>query len=579
MEKIKGFLNKKHSWILLGIIFLGIFLRVYNFAPWIHFELDQARDAILIDEAIDGGMGELTLLGPRAAGTMLRLGPAFYYLEYIGSVITGNTIVGSAGVVLFFSILSLPLFYVFLRRYFSERISLSLLAVFSTSLFLVTYSRFAWNPNLIPFFMLVVMYSLLRTVEAEEKKKGKWLVLTAVFFSLLVQFHFLALIISSGVAVLFLLYKRPKIQLKFWVAAVAVFFFVSSPMIINDIKTGGDNFSEFMGAVTEKSDESPVPLIEKLARNYSEHSFWHEVILTGYQDSDLPKLEKKKKGGYGVECDRYCRDHLVAGMLGFLIVTLGGILLIWRAFKEKHSIKKDFLVINLLVLFVSFVIFTPLSLDLSPRFFLIEIAIPFVFLGLIFENMKSIKGGKLLIAPAAAILVIFNISFVEIFFNELSVAGKENTEIGRDRILKQKTRITLEQQMAIIEYFKERYNENGYPIFLRGQNEFHRSFSYLLDKEGIFRDGISTTTIYEEGNYFLIVRSQSSMDSFQEKYGEKFEFTSKEEFGTLSVFGLSPKKDAITNKSFDLKELEKERDDEEDNGSEDAKRYKWNEIF
>jgi hypothetical protein len=576
MKKIKGFLKNKYAWILLGIIFLGVFLRAYNFSPWLHFELDQARDALLINEAVEDGIGNLPLLGPRAAGTMLRLGPAFYYLEYIGSLIVGDTVVGSAGVVLFFSVLSIPLFYVFSRRYFSKRISLALLAVFASSLFLVTYSRFAWNPNLIPFFILAMMYCLLRVVDHDEDKKGTWLIFAAIVFSFITHFHFLALIISSGVAGLFLLYKRPKIQLKFWIIAVAVFALISSPMLVNETKTGGDNFGEFVGAITKKSDESPVPLVEKFARNLNEHFFWHETILTGYQESDLPKLERKKSGGYGVECDRYCRDHMIAGLFGFAIVVLGGALLVWRIYKERNVSKKDFLVLNFLVFFVSFVIFTPLSFDLSPRFFLIECVAPFVFLGLVFEQMKRIKGGRHLIVPGAVILVVLNLSFVNIFFNQLNLANEENIDIGRDRILKQKTRITLEQQVAITDFMKKKSEENGFPVFHRGQNEFHRTFTYLLEKEGIVRDGISMSDIYEEGNYFLILRSQSSLDSYVEKYSEKFEFVSKKEFGTLTVFELSPRPESITEKSADIEELTQE---EEEPLDKKARRYKWNEIF
>lgn len=577
MQKAKKMLKNKYVWLIVVVILFGTFLRAYNFSPWLHFELDQSRDALFIDDAHENGIGNLPLLGPRAAGTLLRLGPAFYYLEYIGSLIVGETVVGSAAVILFFAILSLPLLYVFLTRYFSKRISVSLLAVFSTSLFLVTYSRFAWNPNLIPFFMLAMMYSLLRMADSEEKKKGKWLILSVISFSFITQLHFLALLISSGVLVLFLIYKRPKIELRFWIISIVIFALANVPMLVNEAKTGGENLNEFFGAVTKKSEESPVPFIEKLSRNYTEHSFWYETMLSGYQDAEFPKLEQKKKGGYGVKCDKYCREHLSWGFLGFLLFTLGGILLIWRVIKEKDVQKKDFLVINFLLLFISFVIFTPLSFDLSPRFFLIEAMIPFVFLGLVFERLEAMKKGKYVIVSGAVILVALNLYFVNIFFNEFSLANKENIEIKRDRILKQKTRITLEQQKAITEFMKEKSRENGYPVFHRGQSEFHRAFTYLLGKEGIVCDGISMSEIYEEGNYFLILRSQSNLDSYVEKYSEKFEFVSKREFGTLTVFELSPKRGAITKKSLDLEKLEKEREKSSDNVK--ARRYKWNEVF
>src|SRR3989344_2156954 len=105
---------------LLAILLLGFFLRAYNFSDWLHFELDQSRDARVIDAALVGGPGELTLLGPKAGGTFLRLAPGFYYLQYISGLIFGGTPSGIAVVVMLLSVCSLPFFYLLLRRYFRE---------------------------------------------------------------------------------------------------------------------------------------------------------------------------------------------------------------------------------------------------------------------------------------------------------------------------------------------------------------------------------------------------------------------------------------------------------------------------
>ena len=143
--------------LVLAVIFLiGLLLRIYHFSDWIHFELDQARDAYLIQRVMDSSPGELPLLGPRAAGSFLRLGPMFYYIEYVFSVMFNNVITGSAWAVLFFSVLSLPAAFIFFKKGFSNRTSFILTAILSFSVFMVAYSRFAWNPNLLPFFILLL---------------------------------------------------------------------------------------------------------------------------------------------------------------------------------------------------------------------------------------------------------------------------------------------------------------------------------------------------------------------------------------------------------------------------------------
>ena len=82
MKSWKEFIKKNQTVIILALILLGaIFVRTYNFSDWLYFKSDQVRDAKLSYEAFYGGPGELPLLGPRAAGTFLRLGPIFYYFS------------------------------------------------------------------------------------------------------------------------------------------------------------------------------------------------------------------------------------------------------------------------------------------------------------------------------------------------------------------------------------------------------------------------------------------------------------------------------------------------------------------
>ena len=129
--------------ILSLVIAVGIFLRVFHFSDWLHFELDQSRDVKLIEVAAKEGIASLPLLGPRAGGTFLRLGPVFYYMEYIGAKVAGATPAGVASSILLFGILAIPMFYLFSRRYFDKWSSLGLVAIFSSSLYLIIYSRFA----------------------------------------------------------------------------------------------------------------------------------------------------------------------------------------------------------------------------------------------------------------------------------------------------------------------------------------------------------------------------------------------------------------------------------------------------
>jgi len=574
-----NFIKNKYLWIFLAVFALGIFLRAYNFTPWLHFELDQSRDANLISEAVEKGAGELPLLGPRAAGSFLRLGPAFYYIEYIFAKIFGDTPQGSALAVLFFSILSIPLFYVFIARYFNKKLSLGLTLLFSVSLFMVTYSRFAWNPNLIPFFALAVSYFLLKAVDKKEKRKNWYLLASAIFLGILIQFHFLALIIAPLAIAIFLIIKRPKIKFKFWLASILAIIILNVPMIVNEIKTGGDNAKQFMEVVAKKSTKEKHTLVEKALENYLEHSLNYWTIISGSQSGELFRVESVNGSNikFDIKCDRSCRDNLLQGMLALLVFTAGLLSLAIKLAKERNIAKKDFLTFNAIYFAVAFIIFTPLAFKLSPRFFLVTAAIPFALLGLLLERFSYLAKDKNKTAIIIiAILAVLNLFFTYKFFEELRLAPSKNIEIGRDKILKQKTRITLEQQKQIVDYLESFYQKNNYPVFYKGQNEFHRAFAYLLDKRKIPRDGISKSKICRQGNYFLIIRAQSDIQYYRGKYENYFNFISKKEFGTLTVFKLTPKENSITKEAINPSELK--RDEAENNKREKSRRYRWKEI-
>ena len=153
----------KHKSLLLlvGIILLGVFLRTYHFTDWLQFSPDQARDATLIENVLRG-TAPFPLTGPQAGNTQFNLGPLYYELEYVSAVLFGATPQAMAYPDVFFSLLAIPLLYLFLRKYFSVWIALALTSMMSVSLFIITSSRFASNPNAIPFFLM--LFLLCRTL-------------------------------------------------------------------------------------------------------------------------------------------------------------------------------------------------------------------------------------------------------------------------------------------------------------------------------------------------------------------------------------------------------------------------------
>jgi 4-amino-4-deoxy-L-arabinose transferase-like glycosyltransferase len=590
---MKEFIRKYRLFIVLGVILvLGVFLRSYNFSDWLHFELDQSRDAVVVDLAVEQGVGNLPLLGPKAAGSFLRLGPAFYNFEYLSALIFGKTPEGMAAHNLIFSILALPLFYLFMRRYFNQKISLSLLLLFSSSLFLVLYSRFGWNPNSLPFFILLAFYGLLRSVDHEEKNKGWWLILSAFSLAILTQLHFVAFLGIPTIVFLFLVIKRPRIKWAYWLGAFLIIITLYLPLIINDFKTGGDNIKEFSKVFAKKSSSGENTLLEKGFRNYNENALGYLLMTTSYQKAELPKL-KQTGAKFNAVCDGGCRDGLLFGGIALLGFSLGILLLLLRLKKalsplqsllkkEKSSPANDFIILSSLWFGVSFLLFIPIAYDFAPRFFLIVFALPFVFLGLTLQFLEEkIKHRNLFLIVFATIIILLfcaNLLAVKNRFSELARTSKENFEIKPDRILKEKYRVTLGQQRLVVNYIENIHNQNGFPVYLNSEAFYRRSLLYLLGEKGIphddFRNSQLSDLIFRQGNYFLVYPLNVNLKNRTKKYLTNYEIISQKNFGTLTVIQLEPKKESVNAEKQIFAPEKKPR-----SSSGVPVRCRWNEIL
>ncbi len=553
--------SRSHGWwcplLAVALILLfGAFLRLYSLGDWLHFELDQARDALVIDAALLGGPLDLPLLGPKAGGTFLRLGPGFYWLEYLGAWISGDTILGGALVIALCSIASIFLFYLFARRYFSASSSTALTLLFSVSAFLVLYGRFAWNPNLIPFFSLLGMYALLRSVDRHEKHMGRWLLVAAFAIGLATHMHFLAFLALPAITGLFLLWRRPRIALRFWLGAGAIILVLYVPMILNEIKTGGMNTHEFIGAVSEKSTKENHPLIEKAVRNTSEFALHGFVLLTGFEGAALPSLVIQD-GIIETVCVGRCDQGKPYGIASFVLLLCMLFSLLWLWWRETDRRKEDVLLLSLLWIGVTFVLFLPLAYGIAPRFFLLNAPVFFLLFGFLWRAVsqrvpRRFHFGTVVFWAVVMSLVASNLYFLANRFEQLRLAGNEAIESPPDRILKERVRVTREQQERIADFLAARTREANVPLYMSSEPQYRRALKYLLDQRGIGSISPKTNEAYRQSISFVILRTQSDHDAGLEKYRSAYTKGDAVAFGTLTVIELLPKPESIIGERQDF---------------------------
>ncbi len=408
----------KHIWILMLIVLIGMFFRVYHFHDWLSFKGDGFRDATMISNPYRVGIEALPLLGPRAAGTMLRLGPVFYYFQYVAVSIFDSM---SAPVLaypdLFFSILALPLFYFFSRRYFSIAWSLALSAMLATSFLAIEYGRFAWNPNATVFFVLAFAFAFLRIYDAPEDATRKRYIpalLAGIFLGVVTQLHFSSFLGLPIIIILFLLWRFPDTKKVFSLKVALCFLcgllLLYTPVLMSEYFKKGENSKRFVSALSSKpSVHGATENIDQIIRVFAKQN----TRIT------LGIVEPGKK------MILFSAFFLVMGFLANIYLLRG----------EKDGSRRSFLQLTILTIIVYFILYIPLAFTVDrPRFFLPFMTISYIYCGYIILSLERHFGRRRSIGVLAvlgvSVIILSNVYSVSKWFAELR-ASEEQTDITR----------------------------------------------------------------------------------------------------------------------------------------------------
>lgn len=403
--------------MLLAILLAGICLRVYNFSDWLTFNSDQARDASVVRSMVEGG--EIPLLGPVAGGTAFKLGPIFYYFQYLSAKIFGVSPDVMAYPDLFFGIIAIPLMYFLSRRYFSQITALSLAFLYAVSFFMVQYSRFAWNPNSAPFFTMLFVYSILRLSDKEEVRKTVWMLLAGISLGVVTQLHTLLLF---GVPFAFLilsayLVKKNDMRLSQVIFVLVFALLVHSPQIISEIQTRGGNYLEFRNALENKGEKQN-PLWENTLFVFSCQVQANLKILIPFekQEACVSPFSEKYFQKLDKETNGFLEWMLFAGKCISVVGFSGiGYFLWFRSMRREtnRERKKD---LGVLALFFGSILFIyiPFGAEVSLRYFILLAPVPFMLLGFFIEAILHTRFTYL---KRIVFLLIFVLATYNIFFS------------------------------------------------------------------------------------------------------------------------------------------------------------------
>ena len=246
--------NPRESLVLGLIIVFALALRLYKIDGFMTFLGDEGRDVRIVRDLLSGN---LVFIGPQTSIGNMYLGPLYYYMMAPALFLSGGNPVGPAIMNALIGTLTVYLTWVIARSWFGRVPALIAALLFALSPIAIIYSRSSWNPNPMPFFSLLAIWSIYRVW-----KEKRFVLLSLASFSLAagLQMHYLGLLLIPTLGIFWLLtirsaWPKPKEKaslIKHTLIATALFFLMMFPLLLFDLKHNFMNFNAFKTFFTDR---------------------------------------------------------------------------------------------------------------------------------------------------------------------------------------------------------------------------------------------------------------------------------------------------------------------------------------
>lgn len=326
--------NKREAFFLFVILCVASFLRFYRLSEYLTFLGDEGRDVIVVRKLLVEG--DPILVGPGTSIGNMYLGPLYYYMMAIPLFLANYSPVGPAAMVAALGVLTVFFVWFVARRWFGKTAAFISSFLYAISPTIIIYSRSSWNPNIMPFFALLVVYSIWKVW---YEKETSWIIVVALSFAFTLQSHYLGLLLAPVIGIYtFLAWKKTRKKdgkrkrfNKALITGSSLFAILMSPLVIFDARHGWRNFTamyEFFSKRQTTVSAKPwkaIPKIPELLNEISTRLMGARIEETGkwiviaivifavYVFLNRKKLRKIEISGYTI----------VLAWLAFALVGLG----------------------------------------------------------------------------------------------------------------------------------------------------------------------------------------------------------------------------------------------------------------
>ena len=569
----------------------AFFVRVYNFNDWLMFKADQSRDATIVYQALEKGPGKLPLLGPKMSGRIhidtdkpdeahpARLGPLYYYQQYFITRLIGRTdpwVYALGDLIL--SSLAILLFYYFSRLYFTKDISLVITILFAFSFYVIQYARFAWNPNQLLFWELLLMIGVYKSISAGTKKQRSWwFLISIVVYGIISQIHIVAAFGFLPVMIIFWLWHRPEVYKIILPVGLLIVFLLYTPVLLSEKYNDWDNSKRLVATLLEeKKTRSPWKKIEKLSGRYGEFS---AIALSSVHDREVKAVEGWGKlfyfGTLFVLIFSWQREKVISLFKRLHQKNEKFLKKIITRQKEKSGIylqkiidgnkklseiitqliPRRHLFVDLLLIWagVYLIIFYKLVEDLNrARYFLVVVPLIFLFLGFWLSFVKKIfskRTSQTIVFLLVIFLLTMNTTALSFWHTSLLGYAKNKKHFRDPKMHYHRGFITLQTMRNSLDYMIKKADEKNMPIcYTNADYQYNKGMEYLqkvyYPNKAIVK--FSDNKIYNDCIYFLTARLKNGEREIPEKIMNKFSIVEVQQIGAWNVWQLTPKEGVKT---------------------------------
>ncbi len=401
----------KNWWIvpLVIILLLAGYERLHNIAGYMTFLGDEGRDVLIVKRMLVDH--KFTLLGPTASVGGFFLGPIYYYFMLPFLWLWRLNPVGPAIMVGLFGIATVYMVYLVGKKFFDSWTGLFAASLYALSPLVIAYSRSSWNPNVVPFFSILLIYNLWHMVTMHRDRDALWI---GIILGIGIQLHYLFLFLFPLVGVWYFINRRRARLVKIILLSLVGFVLGVSPFLAFEVRHGFPNTISIIQFVLAGKDTGYV------TSNF--FSTLGNVVFRLFGRLIFRMPPQELWNNYS----KLYVSMLIALTRTSIYVTLGALCyvvfnrLIIRVFalykkstirvKEIHFVPEIHSAYVLLFLWftIPLVLFGFYRKPIYDYYLGIIFPVPFLLIGIIFSQVAKIRLGKWIAGAACVGLLYFN---------------------------------------------------------------------------------------------------------------------------------------------------------------------------